>query len=132
MILVGYTFGDVLTGILWTSLVLLVVVIAYQRILKFLSSGSVNHEEFMKLYELEYSEVSGEVPFYFTSPVEKEFSILILDKDMKEIKEVIRQKSKVGGNIIRFDTKALPNGSFFYCLKTDNHKVMKKMTVKNN
>lgn len=131
MILVGYTFGDVLIGMLWTSLILLVFVIGYKKMLRLMRGDAVDHAQFMKLEELEFAEVSGEVPFYFTSPMEKEYSILILDSNMKEIEEVVRQKSKVGGNIIRFDLGHLSNGEYFYCLKTDNQKIMKKMFVKN-
>lgn len=96
-----------------------------------MSRGSVNKDDFCELYNLEIEPASGELPFYFTSPIIKEYSLLILDADMQQIKEVVKQECKVGGNIIRFNSSQLPNGDYFYCLKTKNQKIMKKMKLLN-
>ena len=96
-----------------------------------MSKGAINKDDFCELYNLEIDPASGELPFYFTSPVSKEFSLLILDTEMNQVKEVVKQECKVGGNIIRFDSKQVPNGDYFYCLKTHNQKIMKKMKLLN-
>jgi hypothetical protein len=36
-----------------------------------------------------------------------------------------------GGHIIRFDTNTLPNGTYFYQLRTENQKTMKRFSVEN-
>lgn len=131
MLLVGYSWYDVLIGVLYVSIILLVVVIAYKKLLNYLGREAVKHEDYCQLYSLEISPASGELPFYFTSSVERSYQLLILDKDMNEFMEIVAQDCKIGGNIIRFDSSKLPNGDYFYCLKTNNQKISKKMTVLN-
>ncbi len=131
MLLVGYSFYDVLIGVLYASLVLLVLILAYRKLLNHLGRNAVKHEDYCQLYSLEVSPAKGELPFYFTSTMVRPYQLLILDNDMKELQEVVSQDCKVGGNIIRFDSSKLSNGDYFYCLKTDNQKISKKMTVLN-
>jgi len=131
MLLVGTSLYDVLIGLLYTSIVLLVVIIAYRRLLNYFGREAIRHEEYCQLESLEIAPATGELPFYFTSPIERHYQLLILDSDMNEFMEVIAQDCKVGGNIVRFDSSKLPNGNYFYCLQTDNQKVSKKMTVLN-
>ncbi|MDG1148130.1 MAG: hypothetical protein P8N52_07480 [Crocinitomicaceae bacterium] len=131
MLLVGVSLYDILIGILYTSIILLVIVIAYRRLLNYFGREAIRHEDYCQLESLEISPATGELPFYFTSPVERSYRLLILDGDMNEFMEVVAQDCKVGGNIVRFDSSKLPNGDYFYCLKTDNQKVSKKMTVLN-
>lgn len=131
MLLVGYSFYDVLIGVLYASLVLLVLILAYRKLLRHLGRNAVKHEDYCQLYSLEISPAKGELAFYFTSTMVRPFRLLILDQDMKEIEEIVSQDCKVGGNIIRFDSSKLSNGDYFYCLKTDNQKISKKMTVLN-
>jgi hypothetical protein len=131
MFLVGTSWFDVLIGVLYVSITLLVASIAYNRLLRYFGSGSVEHEGYCQLDSLEISPAKGELPFYFTSSIERPYQLLILDTDMNELMEIVAQDCKVGGNIIRFDSSKLPNGDYFYCLKTDNQKVSKKMTVLN-
>ena len=131
MVLIGYAWSDIIVGILWVSLAVLILVIAYKLLLRFLNRGAVNRADFCELYSLEIEPASGILPFYFTSDKVKNYRLLILDNDMKEILEIENKECKIGGNIIRFDSNQLKNGSYFYCLKTENQKVLKKMQVKN-
>ncbi|MDX2361129.1 MAG: hypothetical protein QNK23_10000 [Crocinitomicaceae bacterium] len=131
MILVGYNWVDVAEGVLWVSLILLALVIGYKQLMKKLSRSDFEPEDFCELYNLEEDPVSDELPFYFTASKVKEYTLSILDSNMDLVREIVTQECKEGGNIVRFDSKQLQNGNYFYCLKTDNQKVMKKMTVKN-
>jgi hypothetical protein len=131
MILIGYSWSDIIIGILWVSLTILLLIICYKLLLRFMNRGAVNQADFCELYSLEIEPASGVLPFYFTSDKVKHYRLLILDSDMNEILEIENKECKIGGNIIRFDSNELNNGEYFYCLKTDNQKVMKKMQVKN-
>ena len=131
MVLIGYAWSDIIVGILWVSLAVLILVIAYKLLLRFLNRGAVNRADFCEFYSLEIEPASGILPFYFTSDKVKNYRLLILDNDMNEILEIENKECKIGGNIIRFDSNQLKNGSYFYCLKTENQKVLKKMQVKN-
>ena len=129
MILIGFSWVDVVIGMLWVSLVLLVLVIGYRKLLSYLGRNDIKKEDYCVLYNLEESPVTKEAPFYFTSEKVRTVAIWILDSGMKDLMEVSNQECKVGGNIIRFDTSKLENGTYFYCLKTDNQKISKKMEV---
>ena len=80
---------------------------------------------------MDYEPASGELTFYYTSAKKKEVRLLILDSEMNDLKEIYKKECSVGGNIVRYDSTTLSNGEYFYCLKTDNQKTMKKMTIKN-
>ena len=118
-------------GVLWVSLSILILVIAYKLLLRFMNRDAVNQADFCELYSLEIEPASGVLPFYFTSEKVKNYRLLILDSGMNEILEIENKECKIGGNIIRFDSTELNNGAYFYCLKTENQKVVKKMQVMN-
>ena len=129
MILVGFNWQDVLIGMLWVSIVVLVLAIGYRKLLSYLGKDDIKREDYCVLYNVEESAVTGEIPFYFTSEQVKNVSIWIQDESMKDLFEVSNQECKVGGNIIRYDSSNLKNGTYFYCLKSDNQKISKKMVV---
>jgi hypothetical protein len=50
---------------------------------------------------------------------------------MEHVLDVKAFDCKIGGNIVRFESSALPNGNYFYGLETENQKIMKKMRIEN-
>lgn len=127
-----HTYADVAKWVLIVSLILLVVIIGYKKLLKYLGKDVPPKEDYCVLYPLEKDPAEGEVEFYFTSDKKKPFGIFILNAGLEEILQVVNKESCfIGGNIIRYDTSNLPDGQYFYCLKTPNQKTMKKMVVKN-
>lgn len=131
MILLGYSWTSILLGTLYASLGLLIVVIAYRKLLKYLDKGRPSSKKFCVLYTLEDNPSSGEITFYFTSEEPVQYSLLILDSDMNDLKLVRSATSGVGGNIVRFDSLELENGHYYYCLKTEHQRTMKKMSISN-
>lgn len=103
--------------------------IAYKALLKRFSKGSLKKEDYALLYDLEHKAHSGEIEFYFTIEQPKKVALSILDEQMTSLHLVVDSDFSVGGHIVRFDTKVLPNGVYFYCLMTNNQKTMKKMFV---
>ena len=132
MILVGYSFTDVALGILYVSLALLLIAIGYKKLLVYLGKGAVPRKDFCTLYALEEDPASGELEFYFTSEKEREIRLSILDANLDEVKLVVEKLATSGGNIVRFDSTSLSNGQYYFCLKTENQKTMKKMQVLNS
>jgi len=132
MLLVGYDIKTITIAVLCVTLSLLVLAIAYRKLLQYLGKGSLNKQDFCVLYPLEEEPSSGEVEFYFTCEQPKDYEITILDTEMQELKKVKASKASPGGNIVRFDTSSLSNGSYYYCLRTSNQKTMKKMRVANS
>lgn len=131
MVLGGFTFMDVVFGVLYSTLGILVVVLGYRYILRRLSKGSIEKKDYCELYTLEMDPAHGELPFYFTSEIQRQVRLLLLDEKMELLKEIAAFECKVGGNIVRFDSSTLNDGVYYYSLETENQKVMKKMYVYN-
>jgi len=131
MVLLGFNFLDVIIGMMWVTLVILIAYIGYRWLLRRFSKDHIDHTVFCTLYTIEQNPASGEIPFYFTSNEKVNYSLSILDAQMNDLLEVKSGESNVGGNIIRFDSSKIPNDIYFYQLKTHKQKVVKKMEVKN-
>lgn len=131
MILAPITFGKIAIGVLFVSLALLILIIAYRKLLGYLGKGRVPKEDYCVLYSLEVQPAKGDVDFYFTSESKKEVRIHVLNEKYDFVLEAYNAQCKTGGNVVRFQTESLQNGDYFYCLMTDNQKTMKKMTVAN-
>lgn len=126
-----FTIGKITIGILSVSLAVLVLIIAYRKLLAYLGKGALPKEDYCVLYSLEENPSKGEIEFYFTAEKAKEVALQILDTEYQFIKEISRKECTVGGNILRFDSQELPNGNYFYALVTENQKTMKKMAIVN-
>lgn len=70
-ILLAPTVWETAEVLLWVSLVGLILVIAYKRLLRALGKDIPPKENYCVLYGLEENPVSGEVEFYFTSEKKK-------------------------------------------------------------
>lgn len=108
------------------------LVLAYRMVLRRLQKGEINQADYAKLFELEKSPISGEVEFYFTIETKKEIKFSILNESLIQILVLKEAEMLSGGHIIRFDSSQLANGTYFYCLETDNQKTLKKMRVNHD
>lgn len=131
MWLVGFSVLDVVFGVMWVSLGILVLAILYRFMLRKFAAGSIDKKDYCELYDLDTQPVIGEVKFYFTSEAVREVKMCVYDEEFNKVKEVKAFECKVGGNIVRFDSSELPNGNYYYGLETENQKVMKKMRLEN-
>ncbi len=131
MILVGYSISKVLIGVLFVTLALLIVAIAYRKLLKYLGKGNPVAKDYCVLYSVEKNPASGEVEIYFTTDNPREVSIELLDSNFSLIKVLKADSFGEGGHIVRFESKEFENGNYFYCLRSDNQKTVKKLTILN-
>ncbi len=106
--------------------------IAYKAVIKRFSKGALKKEDYALLFDLENKTQSGGLEFYFTIEQPKKVVFSILNAKMETIEVVQDREFSSGGHIIRFDTNALQDGVYFYCLETDNQKTMKKMHVQHD
>lgn len=130
-ILIGFSAGKIAVGVLAVSLAILLFVIAYRKLLAYLGKGNPPKEKYCVLYGLENSVVAGEVEFYFTTEEKKIVALEILNQNMDFVHLIVEKEFGVGGNIVRFDSTVLPNGNYFYQLRTENQKTMKKLRIEN-
>jgi hypothetical protein len=127
-----YSISKVIIGILLTSITLLILIIAYKKLLARLGKGNPIKEDYCVLYNLEETPSKNEVAFYFTSNSERHIELSLLTNELTTLQIIAEKTVKEGGHITRFDTTTIPNGTYYFCLKTDNQKTMKKMIVANN
>jgi hypothetical protein len=117
---------------LFTILAIFVLYIAYRELLRHFGKGAPVKEDYATLYGLEKPRVTGEVEFYFSINAPRQISFVILSGDLQELQVLADREFAKGGHIIRFDTSALQNGIYFYCLRSDNQKTMKRMLVQHD
>lgn len=106
--------------------------IAYKSVIRRFSKGSLKKEDYALLFDLENKAQSGEVEFYFTIEQNKKVVFSILNAKMEAIRILQDKEFSSGGHIVRFDSRDLDTGTYFYCLETDNQKTMKKMFVQHD
>lgn len=131
MVLYTYNWGETIIWVMSTLLVILLLVILYRKLLSKLNRKNFDKKEFCVLYSLEKYVNTGEIEIYFTNERSKNVELSILDNDLNTVTVIVDKEFSPGGNIIRFDTGQLTNGIYFYCLRTDNQKTMKKMTIRH-
>ena len=121
---------EMVIDVLVISLIVILIIIGYQKFIKVLSKNQIKREEFCVLYNTETFEVSGEVEFYFQCPrtMQVTFKIWSID-DMETIIE--SRAFSTGGHIIRYDSRILTNGVYTFGIETPNQKTVKKFAIKN-
>lgn len=124
--------GQTWVLILAISLIILLLIIGYKKLIKNFSKDHISLEEYCVLYSLETDVASGQVDFYFTTEEPRKVNFEILNDNYETLHILYEKECSKGGNIISFDTTILSNGDYFYCLKTYNQKTMKKMRVTNS
>lgn len=117
--------------VLAVSLIVTLLAIGYQQLIRRLSKDRITLEKYCVLHSLETEVAEGDVDFYFTTEESRKVTFEIMNENYETLEVIYDQECQKGGNIIPFDTRKLPNGEYFYCLKTYNQKTMKKMKVQN-
>jgi hypothetical protein len=119
-----------LLTILYITLTILLVIIAYRFLLKRWSKNRVPTEEYCVLYSTETYQVSGEVEFYFQCPELIHVSFYIWSAD-EIVAELASKEFNSGGHILRYDTNQLENGGYTFGIITEKQKTIKKFGIKN-
>jgi hypothetical protein len=131
IVLFTFSITKLLLGILSLSLAVLLIVIAYKKLLAYLGKTDLITEDYCILYSLEQQPSSGEIELYFTTNSQRVCKMSILNNDMSLHTVIFDKQVKEGGNIVRFNTKIVENGFYFYQLETENQKTMKKIEIMN-
>ena len=118
--------------ILSVTLIFLIIGILYRRALKKWNRNKANAIDFVTLYALENPISSGTVEFLYEQNGSKIIQFNIEDKEGKVLKILFDGESKPGMHILKFDTKQLPDGNYFFVLKTEIQSTAKLMRIKND
>jgi hypothetical protein len=117
------------TSFLAISLIVLFGIISYRKLLQYLSRNRIRTEEYINLYDLELSSITGEIEFYFTLPTTKFVQFEILDSNWLKILELASKQFEPGGHIIRFDSSSVSPGTYYYGIRTEGQVLHKKFIV---
>lgn len=132
MLLYTYNWAEIGMWILIVLSIATIAILFYRRLLMRLNRDNMNTADYCVLYSLENERVKGEVELYFTTEQKRVAKLVLLNNDMDQVLLIREGEFTSGGNIVRFDTTAVPDGNYFYALITDNQKTMKKMHVQNS
>lgn len=131
MILATFLTTKTAMTFLFVTLAVLIGMIIYKRIIGKMKQGEVNMNDFCVLYSLEKNEHTGELEFYFTNENPKKVIFEILSESEEVLHKLVDKEYQKGGHIIRFDSKELANGTYFYKLTTENQQTKKRMVINN-
>lgn len=113
------------------TLVILLAIILYRLLLRFLSRKHVKTEQYCTLFDVEDQPVSGDIPFYFSTLVSRNVEFLLVSEEGNCVANIANQTFETGGHLLRFDSTTLKDGTYFYILRTENQEIRKKLVVKN-
>jgi hypothetical protein len=117
---------------MFVSIVLIIGLLVYRNLLRKIKKEGVSLVDYCVLYSFEKDVQTGEIEFYFTNEKKKTVLFQILSESLEVIHTLTEKEFNPGGHILRFDSKLLKNGIYYYQLKTENQETKKRMTISNN
>lgn len=121
---------DLLIDFLGITLGILILIILYRVLIRFLSRKVLKPQDYCVLYDVEFFVSSGEISFYFTTAIQREVRLFLTNSAGDQF-AIVDQLFDAGGHICRFDSTSLPNGEYLYVLKTANQEISKRIEIKN-
>ncbi len=117
---------------MFVSIVLIIGLLVYRNLLRKIKKEGVDLVDDCVLYSFEKDVQTGELEFYFTNEKKKTVLFQILSESHEVLHTLTENEFSPGGHILRFDSKLLMDGVYYYQLKTNNQETKKRMTISNN
>ena len=117
---------------MFVSIVLIIGLLVYRNLLRKIKKEGVDLVDYCVLYSFEKDVQTGEMEFYFTNEKKKTVLFQILSESHEVLHTLTENEFSPGGHILRFDSKLLMDGVYYYQLKTNNQETKKRMTISNN
>lgn len=117
---------------MFVSIVLIIGLLVYRNLLRKIKKEGVDLVDYCVLYSFEKDIQTGELEFYFTNEKKKTVLFQILSESHEVLHTLTENEFSPGGHILRFDSKLLMDGVYYYQLKTNNQETKKRMTISNN
>lgn len=121
----------IITNIGWGTLVIIVFIILYRLLIRKMKKGVVDQKKFAELSSTDDSKKSGEFQFFIKLSEPKKVLFRVYGKSSDFEKVIVDKELAKGGHVIKFDSTEVPNGFYYYELKTDNQKITKLIEVNN-
>lgn len=116
---------------MFVSIILIIALLVYRHFLSKIKKEGVSLKDYCILYSFEKDIQTGELEFYFTNETKKTVIFQILTESLEVLYTLTEKEYNPGGHILRFDSKLLANGIYYYQLKTDNQETKKRMKISN-
>ena len=113
---------------------LYLLLIGYRYILNVIGTGKIRPSKvkYAELYTLlNNRSAQGEIQFLFILRSSTKVKFAIVDKDDSEVKLLVDEQRGPGNYPVSFDTTTVPDGVYFYQLKTDLQKITKVFKINN-
>ena len=117
---------------MFVSIVLITGLLVYRNLLRKIKKEGVDLVDYCVLYSFEKDIQTGELEFYFTNEKKKTVLFQILSESHEVLHTLAENEFGPGGHILRFDSKLLTDGIYYYQLKTNNQETKKRMIISNN
>lgn len=112
-----------------TLLALGLLLLGYKGVIRRFGKGTIDKTDYVQLYDLERGDITGEIEFYYTTETPKHITFTIQSMKMEVLHTLVDGECSKGGNIVRFDTRKLEEGHYFYGVQTENQKAIKRFRV---
>jgi len=122
---------DRIIDVMVVTLGILGAFVLYKLMLRRMSKGAINQAAFCTLYSLDKNPVKDEVEFYFITPTTMQVAFCIWKLE-DQIVEIRSEEFSKGGHIVRFDTKSISDGEYFFGIKTTEQKTIKRFRIQNS
>jgi hypothetical protein len=83
------------------------------------------------LYPYEFPNAFGEISFFFEADTAIDYTFFLIDANTNEQIVIASGTCRVGGQKVPFDTKKLPNGTYYYGIETKFQRIEKKLRITN-
>lgn len=121
----------IIINIGWISLAVIVFFILYRLMLRNMKKNVTDPVKYAILHEVEQNPASGQIQFYITMAEKHVANFELYNKDGSHRIVLKEGDFEPKGHIITFDTSQVPNGHYFYELKTENQKTSKILEIRN-
>jgi hypothetical protein len=121
-----------IVNVAWVTLSVILAIILYRLLLRRLKRGVMDNVDYVVLHRSEKEPAFGSIQLYFTAEVPGNAVFTIYEKNGDREWVLFEGDFKVGNTIINFDTTTVPNGWYYYEVKTDNQKTYKLLEIKND
>jgi hypothetical protein len=121
---------DMLMGTLYVSAAVLLLVVSYLLYLKRLKRGKMVAKSEIKLTTSRYDTYTNNTQFLLELSDPMEVKLELLDAQENYVLTILNESLGGGEQIVDFKMEDLAEGIYYISLKTDNHSILRKITVK--
>jgi len=119
------------TYALWVTLIIILILIINRKAKQRLAAKKALLNPNVLLYPYEFPNAFGEISFFFEADTAIDYTFFLIDANTNEQIVIASGTCRVGGQKVPFDTKKLPNGTYYYGIETKFQRIEKKLRITN-